>query len=445
MVALFFGAITMKFGISSSQAAQQMPFYFTLVTTALILIPSERADRVADRITLELGGVRARLTSRMLTLSISYCGLLLASLAFNEWVQGGIRTPLANALATGVAVILVGVPLATLTSYQLPHPLIAMAFVFIIIQFPEQPRESLVFGPVIERLEAGNPTAWAIALGKFAAIGLLGAVAAWVLARAFGNLKFQRTNLRGQTELKVPGWHAGPRGTLRLALLTARIEVLPMLAIPLALSVYGAMAFALALGYQDLPAGTALYPVVFSLLLTVTLPALLLASGAQRNEVIDQDSLLYRSQSHAFFARALQKALLLTITMAALCLILASMLGVELTDPKVLLSLLVLASLAPVTATAAALLQKWIKLPLFRTFGSYLLTLPQILIAAAWPEAAPWLPSSLIAQLVAGGTMFSPPGSATPPEWLPATVVIATAGLPALLLLRRVRRRLRLG
>lgn len=400
------------YSVFASSEDESLPAAASLLAIfvgSLTTIATERQDRVADRITIEMGGPRKRLVTRMATLAITNALLVTLGLLVTQVQHSSIGPNAVATIASALVVIGLVSTLGVLVSSYIPHPMIAMVLTFALMSWGgSNPDQNWGLSHLLALLKAGSFNEWAVAVISFALPWLVTASALYAIFRF--TPRFSRLTLLSrhfQRKTKVPGWLNFKRGFLKTAFVAGITNPLPLLSLVfcLALYCYGTLNLGAQLAVFSL--GAEIFPALPGLLFANVLPALILAGVSQRREVVDQESLLYQSQRKANLAQIMQQSAFIIATLTGFVLVLAQALGVPWTSPLVSRSLMWTLILSPGFATLGVYLNRIIRLPLLAGLASYALTLPEVLLGKFIPESRPYLPSSLFSILVGGDSSYT--------------------------------------
>lgn len=377
-------------------------------------IASEKIDRVSDRICLELGGHRRRIATRMC--SVAFWNLLLISAGELWALQYGSpsQVELAAIAATSLTVIAVASTLGVLIADILPHPILAMAATFVIIASTGTSTASnFNTANVLGMIQSDSLGEWLSHCLMF--------LTSWGVAALFLSLlsklitKGRSRRREGITRLvKPPNWVAGDQSLVRLAFRATFSDPLPLVSL-LAVTVfysYGTVLVAADLAsFQN---SDNLFGTIPSLIFMNVIPAILLSSIWHRQEVADQESLLYRSQAHALLARVIQYSSLIAAMQIILIFFTASLFGMPPSEPVVIRSLIAATLSAPALSAIGLLLARKLRLPLLVGAVSYLLTLPEVVGYLWFSDFSSVFPTTLYSGLIGALGPFQASDTVTP-------------------------------
>lgn len=424
-------AYNSSFANSPDGAVQVVAPLLALYAGSLTSIATERQDQVADRITIELGGKRARLLTRMLSLSIANTALVSLGLTASFIQHGNLGASTLGTVASSFLVVFIVSTFGVLISSFMPHPLVALVITFLLLSWGgSDPEQNWGLSHLLALLRSQDPSSWLEAAAGFAAPWLL----ATGLLLGFLRLRQRIRGLRNVTDdfldlkrLIPPRWLNNHRGFIKTAFVAGTTNPLPMLALVACLALYSCGTVNLAAKFATFSLGTNLFAVLPGILFANVIPALVLAGSAQRRDTTDQESLIYQSQKLAKRAQALQLMTFAAVTLICVILLVAGLAKVQPTEPVVLRSIILALLLAPGLTMIGVKINRAIRLPLVSGLVSYLLTLPEIFLAKIAPETRPYLPSSLFSILSGGESSYT--------QNLPTPAVVAAYALGIALLL----------
>ena len=413
-----------------------------LFAGSLASIATECQDKVADRISIELGGIRARLKIRMLSLLIVNSSIVVIGLVVSFVEHKNLGASASRTIFTALTVTLITSTLGLLVASYIPHPLIALGATFALMSWGgADPDENWGLDKLLGMLGAESTEEWAKFAISFATpwmMAYLALVAYSHLGQRLGSLNGTLATISKKRPVRIPTWLFGKRSFARTVLLSALTNPLPLLALVFCLGLYGYGTINLAAKLATIAPATDFFALLPGLLFANVVPGLILAGTSQRRDAVDQESLLFQSQREANAAQTLQHMSFVAITLVGYILVLARTMNVGANEPIVIRSILLALVLSPGFATVGVILNRLIRLPLLATLVSYLLTLPEIFLARWVPESRPYLPSSLFSILVGGE------GSYTHSVEMPSVVIAYILGacimlLPLVAFLRRPR------
>jgi hypothetical protein len=396
-------------GSSKDQSLPAAASLLAIFVGSLTSIATERQDRVADRITIELGGPRKRLATRMTTLVITNSGLVCIGLLVTHLQHSNIGPNMAATIASALAVIVIVSTLGVIVSSYVPHPIVAMAITFVIMSWGgSEPSQNWGLSHILAMLKAQTINEWWAAVSSFAWPWLLGTIALSVYSRfAPELLRARRKTRHNPTKVVLPFWLNTKRSFLKTTSLAGLTNLLPLLSMVICLGLYCYGTLNLGAQLAAFSIGSDLFPALPGLLLANVLPALILAGMSQRRDVVDQESLLYQSQRKANLAQVMQQATFIFLTLCGFIILLAQTLGVAWTSPVVGRSIVCAMVLSPGFATIGVYINRIIRLPVLAGLISYALTLPEVFLGKFIPESRPYLPSSLFSILVGGDSSYT--------------------------------------
>lgn len=376
---------------------------------SLASIATERQDRVADRITIELGGPRKRLATRMATLGIVNALLVGLGLLVTQLQHASIgRSPIGTITSAFVVICTVST-LGVIVSSYVPHPIVAMAITFVIMSWGgSDPSQNWGLSNILAMLKAETINQWSAAVLSFAWPWLLVAAGLSGYTRFAPEIPLVRHKKRqNPTKAALPFWLNTKRSFLKTAFFAGKTNLLPLLSLVICLGLYCYGTLNLGAQLAVFSIGSELFPALPGLLFANVVPALILAGMSQRRDVVDQESLLYESQRKANLAQVMQQATFVFATLCGFIILLAQTLGVAWTSPLVGRSIFCAMILSPGFATIGVYLNRIIQLPLLAGLISYALTLPEVFLGKFIPESRPYLPSSLFSILVGGDSSYT--------------------------------------
>lgn len=382
-----------------------------LFVGSLVSIATERQDRIADRITVEMGGHRPRLLVRMVSLSLVNTLLVSLGLAFAFLQHGHIGRSANQTALTALVVILIISTLGVLVSSYIPHPLVAIVATFFLMSWGgADPENNWGLGQLLSMLRADNINDWFGAALGFTAPWLLCSAGLATLSMLTPRLGIFKRRVAKRTRAnipQVPSWLNTRRSFIKTVFFAGFTNPLPLVALVTCLGLYSYGTVRLAAEFSALSIGSNIFAALPGLLFANVIPALILAGTAQRREAVDQESLLYQSQRVANTSQILQQTLFVFVTLTTFIAILARLMDVSPSTPVVTLSILWALLLSPGFATIGVYLNRIVRLPIISGVVSYLITLPEIFLARWVPETRPYLPSSMFAILVGGDSGYT--------------------------------------
>ncbi len=396
---------------------------------------SERADRVADRITIEHGGLIRRLASRMASILIYNCLLVIVAIYLSALAVG--RPPSARLIITAIFVSAVLATAGVIIAAALPHPIFAMALTIALVAWGnDNPRTNGFSGAIYGMIHANSELQLADRFAGFQifwfALGLLAAP----LALGYLNLSVAIPMLRQRMKkARLPRW-LNLRPTFLAKLFISQFtNPLPALATIFALCLFSYGTLSAAAKLSDLGVGDDYFSIFPGLLLVNILPALLLSSSSQRPEIYEQEASLFKSPKQALFARTLQTAGIAALSVTIVILAIASVTSTSFADLRVLRAIALTVSLSPGLAAASIWASLKVRSMPALALISYGLTLPEVTIASLAPNLGAWLPSSLFSALCGGPGPYSSASHQSTPVWLAIAFALVLASWPFVLML----------
>ena len=382
-----------------------------LFAGSLASIATERQDRVSDRISIEMGGIQARLRVRMLSLLILNSSIVLLGLGVTFLEYGHIGTSSGRTLITSLTVTIIISTLGLLVASYMPHPMVALGITFALMSWGgPDPQSNWGLEQLLGMLRAESLNEWAKFAINFVSPWLLGYFALLAVSNFgpyLGVLGVKRIRLTEKRKAQIPRWLGVKRSFARTVFVGAVTNPLPILALVFCIGLYSYGTINLAAKLAAIAPAADFFALLPGLLFANVIPGLILASTSQRRDAVDQESLLYKSQKQAMTAQTLQQVAFVAITLSGYILVLAKITNVSLSDPLVLRSLLLTLLFSPGFATVGVIINHRIRLPLLSALVSYALTLPEILLARWAPDSRPFLPSSLFSILVGGESSYT--------------------------------------
>ena len=382
-----------------------------LFAGSLASIATERQDRVSDRISIEMGGIQARLRVRMMSLLILNSSIVLLGLGVTFLEYGHIGTSSGRTLITSLTVTIIISTLGLLVASYMPHPMVALGITFALMSWGgPDPKSNWGLEQLLGMLRAESLNEWAKFAINFVTpwfVGYFALLVVSILGPHLGDLGMKRLRLAEKRKVQIPRWLGAKRSFARTVFAEAITNPLPILALVFCIGLYSYGTINLAAKLATIAPGADLFALLPGLLFANAVPGLILASTAQRRDAVDQESLLYKSQREAKAAQTLQQVAFVAITLIGFILILANIMNVHLSDPVVLRSILLTLLLAPGFATVGVVINRIIRLPLLSAVVSYAITLPEILLARWAPESRAFLPSSLFSILAGGESSYA--------------------------------------
>jgi hypothetical protein len=399
------------YSMSGDKDLQAIPPLLALFAASLVSIATERQDKVADRIAIELGGPRTRLKVRMLSLAIANSSLVGLGLTATFLQHGTIGSSPIRTIATAVVLTLIISTIGTLAASYIPHPLVALVITFFLLSWGgSDPEQNWGLAHLLNMLRAASFADWIWAILAFTAPWLIGGAALLAFSYCRPLLAGWKTRVpavASNRRTNVPSWLNDKRHFIKTALVGMLTNPLPILALVACLGLYSFGTINLAAKFATFSTGVSLFAALPGLLFANVIPALILAGTSQRREAVEQESLLYQSQRRAMAAQILQQMSFIAVTLIGFMVLLSSILTVRLSEPTVIRGILWALVLSPGFATISVYLNRVIRLPLISGLVSYLLTLPEIFLAKFVPETRPYLPSSLFSILIGGESSYT--------------------------------------
>lgn len=429
---LGFGAylIQMGAGPNSNVAAP----LFALSLCVLTHIASERADRVADQIQIEHGGRRRRLLARMASIGIINVGLVGLALAAIAALSGWTLQVPELWLLTAVAVIALFATAGVVIAAALPHPVMSLALTSLLLFAGGTGSDTNLFSRSLNQMiHSESLSLWAPEFAEFSLPWL--ALALFAAPLATGRFRVITPRIKSSRRLrkpKVAAWVANRPTFAQVALRQFTTNPMPALGILIGMVFYTLGTISLASRIADLNLEGNYLPAFTGLVLVTVIPAVILGLSIQRREVDEQESLLYASPQRARQARILQTSFVVVLSASAVLLWIAQITDSQLDFDQSARIFVVIVALVPALAKVGIRVVASIRTPLILTLLSYALTLPEMAVAWLAPDAASWLPSSLISAAAGGPGAYMSPGSEVPSELLAFVVVglIAASAYP---------------
>ncbi|MFM6965986.1 MAG: hypothetical protein ACKOWI_01200 [Rhodoluna sp.] len=418
------------FSINTDKDIQVVAPLLALFVGSLVSIATERQDRVADRITIEMGGKKSRLLLRMVALFLTNAFLLALGLIATFFQQGSIGSSGTRTIVSSLFVCLVVSTLGVIAANYMPHPLVALGTTFLLMSWGgPDPNRNWGLSHLLAMLRANATGNWLYEAITFAAPWLIGTVVLLGISLIQRRLEMKRffvLPMKRKTRLRFPKWLNERRSFTKLVATSAATDPLPLVALVFCIGLYSSGTLNLAAKLAAYSPGRTFFSLLPGVILANVIPALILAGNAQRRETKDQESLLYQSQRHATQAQILQQLAFISISLVAIILTLAVTLNVPRGEPVVARTVLCALILSPGLATIGVQLNNIIRLPLLSGVVSYLFTLPELFLAKLIPSTQPFLPSSLFSILAGGESGYTrvlPPSAKAAAYCLAITLV----------------------
>lgn len=429
-----FGAYLLTFGESADPILITALPLIGLTMCVLSHISNERADRVDDQITVLLGGRRKRIATRMFSSAIYNFALVAGGfvivLSTRHWHLELSPTWLCSALF----IIAIYSTAGVIISAALPHPIISVALMsFGLFAGGPAPNENFLMRAILGMLKSQTWELWGQQSLLFACPWLV--LAAVMLPFALGICSIGMPALTPRKRLRrnrVPRWHnLKPTFANRTAVISITNPI-PLLATAAAMVIYTYSSVLLASKYADLNIAGNFFPLLAGIVLVNVMPAVMLASSAQRHEVDEQESFFFSSRSDYFRARVVQTSLWVIFIEVLIFISLARITGTDMASPAFGISVGEALYLAPGLSSLAIALSKYLRSPIWLALASYALTIPELLVSRFIPGLVGWLPSSLLAQVAGGSGLYArTPQSSVP--LIVAWICVAAFGLTAAL------------
>jgi hypothetical protein len=399
------------YSMSGDKDLQVIPTLLALFAGSLVSIATERQDKVADRIAIELGGPRTRLKVRMLSLLVVNSLLVGLGLAATFLQHGSIGSSSTRTIATALVLTLIISTIGTLAASYIPHPLVALVTTFFLLSWGgSDPEQNWGLAHLLSMLRAASFADWIWAILAFTTPWLIGGAALLTFSYCqpfLATWKSRVPAVASNRRTTIPSWLNDKRHFTKTALVGMLTNPLPIVALVTCLGLYSFGTINLAAKFATFSPGVSLFAALPGLLFANVIPALILSGTSQRREAVEQESLLYQSQRKARAAQMLQQMSFISVTLIGSILILASILSARPFDPTVIRSILWALILSPGFAAISVHLNSVIRIPLISGLVSYLLTLPEIFLAKFVPETRPYLPSSLFSILIGGESSYT--------------------------------------
>ena len=417
---LGFGAYLIQTGtVQNSNVAAPL---FALSLCVLTHIANERADRVADQITIEHGGRRRRLLARMASISImnvAMVGLALASIA----AFTGSKFELPNLwLLTALAVIALFATAGVVIAAALPHPLTSLALTSLLLFAGGTGSETNFFShSLIQMIRSKSIQLWAPEFALFSLPWL--ALALLAMPLATGRISALGLRIKTSKSVRIrkpsiPDWVAKRSTFLHVALRQFTTNPMPALGTLIGVVFYTVGTISLASRIADLNLKGNYLPAFTGLVIVNVIPAVILGLSIQRREVDEQESFLYSSRQRARQARVLQTSLVVVLSASTVLLWITQITESQQDFNQSARIFVLIAAMAPALAKVGIRVAAAIRTPLILTLTSYALTLPEMAVAWLTPDASSWLPSSLISAAAGGQGAYMHSGSQAPSVWV---------------------------
>lgn len=415
---LGFGAYLIQ--MSASENSNLASPLFALSLCVLTHIASERADRVADQITIEHGGRRRRLLARMASIGIINVGLVAIAL-FAIIAMGGWHLQLPELwLLTALAVIALFSTAGVVIAAALPHPALSIALTSVLLFAGGTGYETNLFSRSLNQMiHSPSIQVWVRELSQFSLPWL--ALALLAIPMATGRVSALRPRIQTSTrprKFRIPAWISKSPTFAQVALRQFTTNPIPVLGILIGMTVYTLGTVSLASRLAELNLEGNYLPAFTGLILVNVIPAVILGLSVQRREVDDQESFLYYSRRRARQAKFMQTSFVVVLSTSAALLWIALITDSQLEFNVSIRMMVVIAVLSPALSKVGIKVVAAIRTPLILTLISYALTLPEMAIAWLAPDSASWLPSSLISAAAGGPGAYLRPGAETVSEWI---------------------------
>jgi hypothetical protein len=408
-----------------------------LNVTALAHLASEKIDKIADRITIELGGIRRRLFTRMCTVGVwnivlvAGCELLVVrpvSLTFAQVLQ---------VVVTGLVVVVVSSTLGVLVTNLMPHPIFAILLTFVLLVSNSSSAKGNVLSSQVDGMvQATTFVEW---FGFFGGYLFIWAVC-WVFFKFVFSKRFNLSNFvrfERTKKVAVPSWLEGPKAWWRIAFRASTSDLVPFASLLVLLALYG---FGIVRGVSrvaEFASGSELFGPVPALFFMQVIPAMMLSNVWQKREVWEQESLIYASQRRAFIVRVCQSAAVIALVQIVLIGAVCPLVGVSMLDRLPLTAMFWAVMVSPGLAALSLMVIQWVRIPLFLGLVSTVSTMSEIPIVVYAPDLANYLPSSLYSGLLGVRGPFQLGSDAVWFVW--SLCFVAVLYLPLVFKLRRMR------
>jgi hypothetical protein len=427
---LGFGAYYLSFGSTSDISLIQVLPLFGLNLILLTHIANERADRVADNITVLLGGRASRIATRMISTAIYNVVLVSTGTLLVLWDHAWqlrlqpwwwVSTLWILAIYSTAGVVLAA---------ALPHPLVAITVTSIILFAGGASSDTnLLMHSILTMTDSQSWAVWFTDAGMFAWPWLLVALA--LAPVALGRQSVRIHKFDGHQDLKalrIPAWASWKSNFATRTFLISITNPLPILGSVAAILTYTYSSVLLAAKYASLDFQGTVFPMLTGIVLVNVMPAALLSTSVHGREVNEQESFLHRSSAQAFRSRLAQTSLVLAFISAGMLAMVANITGTSWNSPEFRKGIIELLYLTP-SLTVIAMAVGWrLRSPIALAMTSYALTLPELLLSRLLPSTTGWLPSSIFAQVAGGPGLYVNDRAQSAPYWM-AVCLVALLGL----------------
>jgi hypothetical protein len=428
-----FGFAAIAFALDAWPAAEtnSLIVLFPMTLCAITHITSEKSDKVSDRIVLELGGYRRRITIRVLTVTISNILLAVAGFIY----LGAIRYDRVNftpALVFGVATVILVFSIAgTIVSAALPHPFVAASLMSLLALLGgSNPEQNLTMRSISAITHATTVQSW---FSAAAWVFIPWAIAAALLfPAATGRVQLTLPKVavaRSTRALRVPRWSDTRSSFLKVTFWAGATNSLVLVATLVALAMYTGSSLQIAAKIADLHVGKDFYYLFPGQIMLNLLPALTLASSIENQDQYDQERFFYKSAKASTIAQVLRMSAAATIGAFVVTSTVVAIAGIKL-EPIILLRTFALETiLIPGLALSALHIRKAVKVPVFMTAISFASTFIEVVVSKLAPELRPWLPSSLFSAAAGGAGLYvTSPNQIPPIGWALGFVILVGLG-----------------
>ncbi len=295
---------------------------FALSLCVLTHIASERADRVADQITIEHGGRRRRLLARMASIGIINVGLVALALAALAAMNGWTLQLPELWVLTALTVISLFATAGVVIAAALPHPVISLALTSLLLFAGGTGSDTNLFSQSLNHMiHSESLSVWAPEFAEFSLPWL--AIALLAIPLATGRASTLSPRIKTSMRLRkprIPAWVAKKPTFLQVALRQFTTNPMPALGALIGMVFYTLGTIGLASRIADLNLEGNFLPAFTGLVLVNVIPAVILGLSVQRREVDEQESFLFASRQRARQARMLQTSFVVVLSASAVLL-----------------------------------------------------------------------------------------------------------------------------
>ena len=403
----FFG-ISVSLSSWPNEVTNPLIVLFPLTLCVFSHIASEKADKVADRIVLEHGGYRHRISARIWSTLIANLSLVALGSVVLELMRGW-QAPITPAFVCGALfVVAVCATAGTVVAAAIPHPFVsAVLMSALVFAGGSDPHQNLTMKSLLAITGAMSIQSWCLAALEIAIPWGIAAVLLFkvALGRAqFPNWRFSKSPT--PNHLKIPRWAGSKSGFGATAFFAGATNPLTLAATFLALAIFTATTLQAAAKFADLSVGTNYFFLFPGQIMLNVLPAVSLATSLESLEQADQERFFYRSKGLAALAETLRISIAAWAAAVLVTFAIVKIGGFSITESEFLRSIAVETAVIPGLAVLALKIRRAIKVPVLISLVSFASTFAELGLSKLAPALKPWLPSSLLSAAAGGAGLY---------------------------------------